>query len=258
MTGTEPFAVAQREGVGSALRRIGAEPYPKLHHAGVPHDMAAFLEGALSKDPTDRPASAAAFGGAINELRRAHGLTPVPVRTEHRSTVEPTVVVAESDRDATRHSAVESNAPHRVRRSTGRRTGRVLMLQAALVAMLVAAAVLVWSGVGTSATHDILAAATLPEPTLSDDSVLLDDTAADAADNDATAETGTDADADADADADRTGDGDAGNNDDREGRRDDNDARNGLDNGPPGGRGGGPDRPGGGNGQGNDGPGDNN
>ena len=81
LSGDEPFAVRDGEAAVAAMRRVAMEPYPDLRRAGVPDDLAALLEVALSKEPSQRPVSAYSFATALNEIRARHQLPKVPIRT---------------------------------------------------------------------------------------------------------------------------------------------------------------------------------
>ena len=63
--------------------RIIKHPMPDLRDCGLPVDVCAVIEQAMSRDPGDRPATAAEFGELLREVQRRHGMPvddiPVPV-----------------------------------------------------------------------------------------------------------------------------------------------------------------------------------
>ncbi len=79
LTGDEPFARAGDEVAMSTIRRAMFEPAPDLTMAEVPDELTHLLRRSLSKDPSERPASALAFGEAVNQIRTDLGLAPTPL-----------------------------------------------------------------------------------------------------------------------------------------------------------------------------------
>ncbi|MFF4877555.1 protein kinase [Micromonospora sp. NPDC000668] len=74
--GAPPFSPTDGGSLDSLLRRIAVDPVPDLRPSGVPDGVCAVLERALAKDPTQRPATAAAFA---EELRREQAAAGLPV-----------------------------------------------------------------------------------------------------------------------------------------------------------------------------------
>ncbi|MDT5160153.1 MAG: serine/threonine-protein kinase PknK, partial [Mycobacterium sp.] len=66
LTGHAAYERRSGEKVVAQFLRITSQPIPDLREHGLPGDVAAIIERAMSRDPTDRPAGAAQFG---NELR---------------------------------------------------------------------------------------------------------------------------------------------------------------------------------------------
>ncbi|MEM9039597.1 MAG: serine/threonine-protein kinase [Actinomycetota bacterium] len=97
LTGAEPFEMTNGESPVSTMRRVVAEPYPDVRRSGVPDDLATVLEMSLSKDPVHRPVSSRAFGAAVNDVRVAHGLSRVPIRTGDEIAPDATVHVSDED-----------------------------------------------------------------------------------------------------------------------------------------------------------------
>ncbi|MFK8024863.1 MAG: serine/threonine-protein kinase [Ilumatobacter sp.] len=151
LTDVEPFATRCDEAVASTMRRIGTEPYPRLTGVGVPVGLADILGAALSKDPACRPASAQAFGAAVNAWRRQHGLAAVPMRTGTDDISPDTVVVLHSENlGPTATSEERLASPRRRHRRSAKRTrkrakatgaGRRRALSFAGVTMAIAAAI---------------------------------------------------------------------------------------------------------------------
>ncbi len=84
LAGHAAFARATDESVAATVLRAVAEPAPDLRPLGVPADLAAVVEGAMAKEPGDRPASAAALGRALQRIQQAHGLEVTDLRLDPR------------------------------------------------------------------------------------------------------------------------------------------------------------------------------
>ena len=83
--GTGHALYERREGEQVVVQflRIVKHPMPDLRDCGLPVDVCAVIEQAMSRDPGDRPATAAEFGELLREVQRRHGMPvddiPVPV-----------------------------------------------------------------------------------------------------------------------------------------------------------------------------------
>jgi serine/threonine-protein kinase PknK len=74
ITGHAVFERRSGESVVAQFLRIAKEPIPDLRGAGMPDDLCAALEQAMSRGPADRPDSAAAFGDLLRAVQQRHGL----------------------------------------------------------------------------------------------------------------------------------------------------------------------------------------
>ena len=101
IAGRPAFERHDGEEVVAQFLRISGQPIPDLRGHGLPDELCAALEWAMAKDPADRPASAEAFGRALQDVQRGAGLPvtdmalPVP-RT--RSGEEETLADPPADR----------------------------------------------------------------------------------------------------------------------------------------------------------------
>ena len=73
MTGHAAFERRSGENVAHFVR-ISRQPTPQLRDGAIPDDVAAALEHAMARDPTDRPQSAAGFGAELQGIERQHRL----------------------------------------------------------------------------------------------------------------------------------------------------------------------------------------
>jgi len=77
LCGRRPFAYPTDEGAkptaAEHARRIMLEPVRSLVDEGVPTELDALIRGAMSKEPAERPASAAVFAGACHQIGQALG-----------------------------------------------------------------------------------------------------------------------------------------------------------------------------------------
>ncbi len=82
-TGHAVFERRKGEQMVAQFLRITKSPMPDLLDSGLPADVCTTIEQAMSREPADRPPSAAAFGERLQELQRRHGLPvdemPVPI-----------------------------------------------------------------------------------------------------------------------------------------------------------------------------------
>jgi serine/threonine-protein kinase PknK len=75
LTGHAAFERRTGEQVVAQFLRITSQPIPDLGGHGLPADVAAAIERAMARDPSARPASAAAFGDELREIQRTNGVT---------------------------------------------------------------------------------------------------------------------------------------------------------------------------------------
>ena len=82
-TGHAVFERRKGEQMIAQFLRITRHPMPTLRDSGLPTDVCAVIEQAMSRDIEDRPASAEAFGEQLRDVQRRHGLPvddmPVPI-----------------------------------------------------------------------------------------------------------------------------------------------------------------------------------
>jgi serine/threonine-protein kinase PknK len=72
LTGHAAFERRSGEQVVAQFLRITSQPIPDLREQGLPVDVAAVIERAMARDPSARPASAAAFGDELREIQRTN------------------------------------------------------------------------------------------------------------------------------------------------------------------------------------------
>jgi len=164
ISSSAPFAARPEEELVATYLRISRDPPPDLRPLGVPELVCRALESALAKDPTKRPASAAAFGELLQRAQRAAGqpVTTMPVASPvspilgidvdqgttqpdgtgpQDRTVPPAVtLVATATQTAPMHGATTQSLPTPT--VPGSRSRRRLFLVLGLVAVLVIAGIL--------------------------------------------------------------------------------------------------------------------
>jgi serine/threonine-protein kinase PknK len=92
LTGHAAFERKTGEQVVAQFLRIASQPIPDLREQGLPAGVAAVIEHAMARDPTDRPATAAEFGDELREVQRTNGVAvdemarPVELGVERRRT----------------------------------------------------------------------------------------------------------------------------------------------------------------------------
>src|SRR6202043_2878331 len=74
LTGHAAYERRSGEQVVAQFLRITSQPVPDLRETGLPDEVAAIIERAMARDPTDRPASAAQFGDELREIQRGSGV----------------------------------------------------------------------------------------------------------------------------------------------------------------------------------------
>ena len=82
-TGHAVFERRKGEQMVAQFLRITRHPMPSLRDSGLPADVCAVIEQAMSRNIEDRPATAEAFGEQLRDVQRMHGLPvddmPVPI-----------------------------------------------------------------------------------------------------------------------------------------------------------------------------------
>jgi serine/threonine-protein kinase PknK len=95
LTGHAAYERRSGEQVVAQFLRIASQPVPDLREHGLPNDVAAIIEWAMARDPTDRPSSAAQFGDELREIQRGSGVAvdemarPVELGVERRESSAP-------------------------------------------------------------------------------------------------------------------------------------------------------------------------
>src|SRR4051812_5984579 len=84
IAGSPPHERKADEDLIAHYMRITSTPVPDLRPQGIPADVCAAIEKALSREPADRYASAADFGRELQFAQRHNGLTP-----DHMALSEP-------------------------------------------------------------------------------------------------------------------------------------------------------------------------
>jgi ATP/maltotriose-dependent transcriptional regulator MalT len=95
-TGHAVFERRKGEQVVAQFLRITERPTPDLHSSGLPTDLCELIERAMSRDPCDRPATAAEFGELLRAVQRRQGFPvddiPIPLpASEVHSDVKPVI-----------------------------------------------------------------------------------------------------------------------------------------------------------------------
>jgi ATP/maltotriose-dependent transcriptional regulator MalT len=95
LTGHAAYERRSGERVVAQFLRISSEPVPDLRTHGLPDDVAAAIELAMARDPSDRPATVADFGERLREIQRNEGTEvdemarPVELGVERREPPAP-------------------------------------------------------------------------------------------------------------------------------------------------------------------------
>ncbi|MBV6754819.1 serine/threonine-protein kinase [Rhodococcus opacus] len=74
ITGHAAFERREGEELIAQFLRITTQPGPDLRREDIPEDVSALIERVMSRDPRQRPTSAAAFGDELRECQRSHGI----------------------------------------------------------------------------------------------------------------------------------------------------------------------------------------
>ncbi|MDI9939947.1 MULTISPECIES: protein kinase domain-containing protein [Rhodococcus] len=84
LTGHAAFERRSGEQVVAQFLRITTQKMPDLREHGIPDDVSAVIARAMSREPGQRPATAADFGQELRTLQRAHGfpVDEMPLRAE--------------------------------------------------------------------------------------------------------------------------------------------------------------------------------
>ncbi|WP_072803521.1 protein kinase domain-containing protein [Rhodococcoides yunnanense] len=75
LTGHAAFERRSGEQVVAQFLRITQQSVPDLRIHGIPDDASAVISRAMSREPEDRPSTAAEFGDELRQLQQDHGLT---------------------------------------------------------------------------------------------------------------------------------------------------------------------------------------
>jgi ATP/maltotriose-dependent transcriptional regulator MalT len=92
ITGHAAYERRSGEQVVAQFLRITSRPIPDLRDHGLPGDVAAIVERAMAREPSDRPSGAAQFGDELREIQRGSGVAvdemarPVELGVERRET----------------------------------------------------------------------------------------------------------------------------------------------------------------------------
>ncbi|MCX4097019.1 serine/threonine-protein kinase [Nocardia sp. alder85J] len=122
-TGHAVFERRSGEQLVAQFLRITRMPVPDLAEFGLPPDLTEAIERAMSRDKSDRPATAAEFGGQLRDIQLRHGLPPdeLPIPLPD-SDAEAAAVAAGRARIRTPRGRTPATATVAVR--TGARTAR--------------------------------------------------------------------------------------------------------------------------------------
>ena len=89
-TGHAVYERRKGEQVVAQFLRITESPTPDLRDSGLPAEFCEVIEQGMSRDPRDRPPTAAEFGELLRAIQRRHGLpvddipVPLPAEEVHR------------------------------------------------------------------------------------------------------------------------------------------------------------------------------
>ena len=93
LTGRAAFERRTGEEIVAQFLRISSQPIPDLRPQGIPDDVCAALEHAMSADPAARPSTAAEFGRELQEIQARHGrhVDEMALPGDHRQHDQPTL-----------------------------------------------------------------------------------------------------------------------------------------------------------------------
>ncbi|MFR9751872.1 protein kinase domain-containing protein [Nocardia sp. 004] len=74
ITGHAAYERRSGEQIVAQFLRISADPLPDLRSDGIPDEVCAAIEASMSRNPADRPPSAAAFGELLRDIQRHNGM----------------------------------------------------------------------------------------------------------------------------------------------------------------------------------------
>ena len=73
LAGQAPFERLEGEQLVAQLLRITTQPTPRLHdRSDIPEDVAAAIERAIAREPSNRPTTAASFGNLLRTIEQQH------------------------------------------------------------------------------------------------------------------------------------------------------------------------------------------
>src|SRR6202045_3342637 len=148
LTGHAAFERRSGERVVAQFLRITSQPIPDLRDRGLPDDVAAVIERAMARDPSDRPASAADMGEDLRDVQLSRGVfvdemahpvdlgvesrKPPPSRSPHRrdtaATPSPPTPATKYRPPVSTRSPVERGRLIDIVRTAGRR--RLILIHA--------------------------------------------------------------------------------------------------------------------------------
>ena len=148
LTGHAAFERRSGERVVAQFLRITSQPIPDLREHGMPDDVAAVIERAMARDPSDRPASAADMGEDLRDVQLSRGVfvdemahpvdlgvesrKPPPSRSPHRrdtaATPSPPTPATKYRPPVSTRSPVERGRLIDIVRTAGRR--RLILIHA--------------------------------------------------------------------------------------------------------------------------------
>ncbi|NLU61524.1 protein kinase [Rhodococcus sp. HNM0563] len=120
LTGHAAFERRSGERVVAQFVRLTTQPIPDLRADGVPDELCAAIEQAMSVDPDSRPSTAAEFGEILRAVQAEHGLRVDDLAVAGPAN-EPGVVQVKSS-GTTSSDTISASGRARSRRTSGRST----------------------------------------------------------------------------------------------------------------------------------------